>query len=190
MAEERSEAQWAYHTTDHFRTERSKFVQSGGGREELVKLHLGCGKRKFRGYLNVDTVGTPDLVCDITALPHEPETISEILAVHVFEHIFPWKAEEALSHWYSLLVPDGKLILEMPDLRKVLEFFKNDKAPLSHTLFALYGGEATGRIEDIHKWAWSYSSLEPLLTKVGFKCEEKPAQYHVQERDFRIEGVK
>lgn len=156
----------------------------------MVKLHLGCGKKKFRGYINIDNVGTPDVWADITALPYGLETAEEILAIHVFEHIFPHLAEATLKHWYGILKPGGKLIMEMPDLKKVIAFFGMKDAPASHTMFALYGGEQTGRIEDVHKWCWTYSVLEPALTAIGFKCEEKPALFHIPERDFRIEATK
>ena len=182
---------WAYHETDHFRAERYKFIPPAIGGKELVRLHLGCGKRKYRGYVNIDSGGSPDLVCDITALPFKPETVSEILAVHVFEHLFPWKVEAVLTHWYSLLVPGGKLIMEMPDLNKVLEHFKNPKMPVAMTMCALYGGDQSERIEDLHKWAWNFVSLEPLIKKAGFtSVVEKLAQFHVPERDFIIEGTK
>ena len=182
---------WSYHGTDHFWAQRAKFIPPGSGGEAVARLHLGCGNKRFRGYQNIDVDGTPDLVCDITALPHAPETIEEILAVHVFEHLFPWKSEAILKHWYEKLKPGGKLILEMPDLKKVLEFFKLENPPPSHTMFALYGGEKSERAEDTHKWCWSFAQLEPLLKTVGFtEVVEKPAVYHVPERDFRVEATK
>lgn len=185
--------QWAYHATDHFRAGRAAFLQSRKRRKDVARLHLGCGNKILRGYVNIDSHGQPDIRADITNLKGlvKPSSVEEILAIHVFEHIFVFKAEETLKYWYSLLKPGGKLILEMPDLVKVIGFFKLENPPPSHTMLALYGGEMTGRVEDVHKWCWTYKTIEPILKSVGFsKVEEKPAMYHVPERDFRVEAVK
>lgn len=110
--------------------------------------------------------------------------------MHVFEHLWPWKVEEILARWYKILIPGGKLIMEMPDLNKILEHFKTKPLNMRMTLFALYGGEQSERIEDLHKFCWNYETLAPLLEKVGFKCEEQRARFHIPERDFIIQGTK
>ncbi len=55
-----------------------------------TKLHLGCGYDKKKGYINCDIskdVG-PDKVIDLEKkLPFKTDSIDEILANHVFEHI-------------------------------------------------------------------------------------------------------
>ncbi len=157
----------------------------------MVRLHLGCGSKKFRDYINIDGRGSPDVTCDITALPYGEGYADEILAVHVFEHFFPWHAERILKHWYRILKPGGRLVLEMPDLRKVLGFFTKENPPLHCTMFALYGGEQSERIEDLHKWCWTFQTIEPLLKNAGFtEIVEKTTRYHVPDRDFRVEATK
>ncbi len=183
-------ARWSYHGTDHFRKERARFLQSGKDRQEVVRLHLGCGEKKFRGYVNIDTDNS-DLDCDVTKLPYEANSVDEIVGIHMLEHLFPHVAVEALKHWYGILKPGGKLILEMPDLKKVLEFFKDPKSSPQLTMQALYGGEMTGRIEDVHKFCWTFDTLEPHLKAAGFsEVVEKPALYHIPIRDFRVEATK
>ncbi len=58
---------------------------------EGLKLNLGCGRRKLDGYVNIDKspVFAPDVVLDLEALPWPFETgsVSEILAIHVLEHL-------------------------------------------------------------------------------------------------------
>jgi len=57
----------------------------------IMKLHLGCGNDYRQGYVNLDSspeVG-PDFVWNLenTPLPFEDNSIDEVLANHVLEHI-------------------------------------------------------------------------------------------------------
>ena len=182
---------WAYHGTDHFRQARATFIPPRIGGTDVVRLHLGCGEKKFRGYINIDGFGNPDVIADITDLPYGPETADEIMAIHVFEHFFPHDVSDILKKWREILKPNGKLILEMPDLQKVLEFFKKDEISLPHTLYALYGRVWRKDITELHKWAWTFKTIEPILKEAGYRdIVEKPAEYHYRERDFRVEALK
>lgn len=158
----------------------------------MVRLHLGCGSKIFRGYVNIDNRGDPDVLGDITDLSRYADgSVDEILAVHVFEHFFPWKVPGILSHWCAKLKKGGKLILEMPDLQKVLGHFKDPKSSPQLTMLALYGGEESERIEDLHKWCWDYAQVEPLLKAAGFSGSVQMApEYHLLTRDFRVEAIK
>ncbi len=189
----------------------------------MVRLHLGCGDKILRGYWNLDRYGNPDEYADITKPEYPENSVDEILCIHTFEHLFPWKVIDILKGWHRVLKPGGRLILEMPDMKKILQhmvpgvdtLYKGCKAgaggdkdaaqkcldeyreiakrevTLTLTLNAVYGGENSERIEDLHKWMWSYESLKPVLEQAGFRdAVEKPARYHIPIRDFRVECAK
>ena len=88
----------------------------------MVKLNLGCGDKILPGYVNVDAASSragrqPDFVADIRDLRKIKSSIAdEILAVHVIEHFYYWEVVPLLQSWRRLLKPDGKLILECPNL--------------------------------------------------------------------------
>jgi len=55
-----------------------------------MKLHLGCGTEKLKGYLNCDISleVNPDKVVDLEKkLPFKSNTIDEIIINHTLEHI-------------------------------------------------------------------------------------------------------
>ena len=55
-----------------------------------MKLHLGCGKDYRKGYLNCDISKEvkPDKIVNLEKkLPFKDNSVEEILAYHVFEHI-------------------------------------------------------------------------------------------------------
>lgn len=56
----------------------------------MVKLNLGCGDNKYERFINVDISGefSPDIICDLEkGLPFKDDTIDEIVANHVIEHL-------------------------------------------------------------------------------------------------------
>lgn len=56
-----------------------------------MRLHLGCGNDKRRGYINIDSSAEvrPDKIWNLekTPLPFKKDSVDEVLANHVFEHI-------------------------------------------------------------------------------------------------------
>ena len=54
-----------------------------------LKLNLGCGEKRIPGYINVDKFGSPDIKHDLEIFPWpwENDSVSEILLIHVLEHL-------------------------------------------------------------------------------------------------------
>jgi predicted SAM-dependent methyltransferase len=159
----------------------------------VVRLHLGCGKKKLPDYINIDGFEpSADLVADVRKLPYEDNSVDEILAIHVFEHFEYWEAEDIAREWFRVIRPGGVLIMEMPSFDKTVKLLKdNTPKSLVYALLALYGDWKVKRPEMTHKWCWQPASLAKLLKKVGFsEVKLKDPQTHVKCRDFRIEGAK
>ncbi len=160
-----------------------------------IKLNLGCGRKKWDGFINVDYPNkwhpvTPDVMCDIKNLPFKDNSADEIHAIHVIEHLYVWEVESALIEWQRVLKPSSKMILELPDLEKVLWWFQKS-SNLILTWFALYGDPKYKDPHMNHKWAYTFNMLKELLEKLGFiEIQKTEALFHVPERDMRVEFVK
>ena len=82
-----------------------------------MKLHLGCGSKKLDGYVNVDVVGTPDKVCDLSAFPwpFEDDSADEIFSEHFLEHVIDF--EKTILEIHRILKPNGVLHFRVPHFR-------------------------------------------------------------------------
>lgn len=92
-----------------------------------MKLHLGCGQRYLKGYVNIDLPSAEhsvqkksvaDIHQDIRTLSYEEESIEEIRLHHLFEHFTRPIACALIVTWRSWLEPKGILRIEVPDLEK------------------------------------------------------------------------
>jgi len=98
----------------------------------LIKLNLGCGDKILADYINVDVAQErsgkqPDVICDVRNLnKFSNDYADEILAVHVIEHFWRWEVVSILKEWVRVLKPNGKLILECPNLKSACEQFLQD----------------------------------------------------------------
>lgn len=55
----------------------------------MIKLNLGCGNKKLKGYINVDLYGSPDLKHDLNLEPYpfEHNSVDYIFCEHALEHL-------------------------------------------------------------------------------------------------------
>lgn len=158
-----------------------------------MKLHLGCGKRRMDGYINVDVPGSgADVECDVQELPWPDGVADEVLAVHVLEHIPMLNAALVVKEWARVLAPGGEMVLELPCRDKVFGMIAQGVDDPRLVLFPLYGDPRTHRTTaDVHRWIWSKVEVALLMRDAGLvdiKSEEP--QYHVPIRDMRIVGRK
>lgn len=156
-----------------------------------MKLHLGCGKRRLDGYMNIDLADS-DMNCDIRHLPFDDNSVDEIIAIHVFEHFYLFESSRVLREWKRVLKPDGLLILELPCFEKVIEHIENG-APDNLTRWAMFGDPTTHSDGEpaLHKWLWYSAELVDLMTRIGFSsaaCSEPV--FHRKDRDMRVVAVK
>lgn len=145
-----------------------------------TKLHIGCGAKFLKGFIHVDVLKYPhvDVVCDLRQL-HEhfaENTIHEIYACHVLEHLGRHEVADVLAKLCALLAPGGTIRIAVPDIEQVMRVYSAGILPLSALYGFLWGGQ---RDEfDVHKIGFDMSSLSTLLYENGFGRVQR---YHWQE---------
>lgn len=160
-----------------------------------MKLHLGCGPDYKEGYVNIDLDEFPNCKVDRKFNLEEPldypdNSVEEISAYHLFEHLRFSKIEAVINSWYRVLAPGGKLIMEMPDFDQVLE--KAVQNPNDNVALAsIFGSQ--DREGQYHHWGWNKTRLKFMLEGVGFKdvTFPPPQDYHKDlEPCLRVEATK
>lgn len=168
---------------------------------EGIHLNLGCGKKIWPGFVNIDFPSNwsgkkPDIECDLRAIPLENGYADSAFAIHVLEHFYRWETEKVVAEWARILKPGGLLVIEVPCMDKVIGLFNHfisQKKPINEqmTLWALYGDPGYEEPTMVHKWCFFVQELMHILRESGFEdvSYEEP-QYHAKVRDIRVSGRK
>ena len=164
-----------------------------------IKLNLGSGGISYPGYLSVDMHDPRSHIhMDITKLDFDDNSVTEILASHVFEHLNPYHSIDILKNWLRVLKPGGKLIMEMPNIEALCrKFVTANKAERYGILNAVYGSVNTtdiggpDNITSPHLFGWWPESLYDHMAEAGFTdiifMDEKIPH---PELNFRVEAIK
>jgi predicted SAM-dependent methyltransferase len=142
------------------------------------KLELGCGQRPAPGYLHQDITRQPgvelDFNCQIWEIPLKENSLSEIIALALMEHLCFADFTKALKHIYKLLSPGGIFLFDIPDIKIWSEYLyyithgMPEKSPFSkeHVYATIWGWQRWPG--DEHKCAWLKDDLFKHLKEIGF----------------------
>lgn len=186
-----------------------KILEEGGE----IKLHLGCGEIYRDGWVDVDIDPRvkPDIVASIEDLYMFPDDSVDVIEHnHLFEHLSPTQADQALKEWLRVLKKGGELVFEFPNFDRCIEILadeKSDEESIRLAMIGVYGfkkdfeeidedGVVTLNVFQMHKWGWGPKTLTAKLRDVGFsKAKQIPVTqkhrpaYKIK-RDMRIQAIK
>ena len=141
-----------------------------------MKLHIG-GKEKKIGWhiLNIQHAENVDFIGDISDLSQfKDETITDIYASHIFEHVLQENIESTLHGLYRILCQNGKFYISVPDMDILCKTFIDPKAPPQvkfHVIKMIFGGQIDQF--DFHYFGWNFMLLNQFLKKTGFKKTQR-----------------
>ncbi len=133
------------------------------------------------GFVNVDCRDFPhmDVVIDVgSELPFGDESISEILAESVLEHIAHnfigvppnfrmTRIIEVLREWRRVLKPNGKITIKVPNLEGVFREYLAGRMSVIELIGYVYGG---GEYEDnCHRAGFDKKIMSSCLRAAGFR---------------------
>lgn len=137
----------------------------------MLNLHIG-GKEPHPDWkiLNISPSPEVDYVANAIDLSmFENESVDQIYASHVLEHLSCQEAGVALTEWYRVLKKGGKLFVSVPNLKTLSKLILRDDLSydeLIRVISMIYGGQIDQY--DFHKYGYTIENLTHLLKTVGF----------------------
>ena len=145
-----------------------------------MKLNIGCGKKYDPDYCNIDLY--EDLVADrlMSAfnLEFDDNTCDEIKAIHIIEHLSFFETIYALSEFFRVLEPNGKLILETPDLEKTCQQYLKANEEQKKEILGWFFGIPHKGLQ--HKICFPPYLLRELLSNAGFRNISTVFYYNIE----------
>jgi glycosyltransferase involved in cell wall biosynthesis/predicted SAM-dependent methyltransferase len=139
--------------------------------DNLIKLHIGCGTQIKEGYYNIDQyVDAPGVIqMDIFNLSFETDSVDEIFTEHMLEHIGKFEVPLALKEWARVLKPDGKLVMNLPNLEWCMQQWlaKPEDERWGWQLDTVFGLQT--HPGEFHKTGFTAPRLQQLLKVAGFQ---------------------
>jgi glycosyltransferase involved in cell wall biosynthesis len=170
---------------------------SGNG---AVKLHIGCGRDHWKGYVNVDKdpAALADLVADHRDLHRfvEKGTVEEAVMIHSLNYLTLWEARDFFRNLFGLMAPGGKVAIETPDGERLIEKMRQgigkDLDTYLEGLRAFHGfgldDLADKRVYVPNAFSWTSWHLGMELRNAGFEDVRVLApETHASWRDMRVE---
>lgn len=155
-----------------------------GARVEPLRVELGGGAYPTPGYVHIDQSRYArhlEYVAPVWDLPLPDSSVTELLAVHVFEHVHPARVGSTLAEWRRVLRPGGMLRVHVPNAAAVLEAYRSGGSALKWALigsglFGMNSGPSIREPEDFdearhqpdHKALYDFPLLRETLTNAGF----------------------
>lgn len=145
--------------------------------QEKIKVILGCGGKHHENWISTDVK-----LLDITNKDHwqryfNEESIDNLLAEHVFEHLELEEAKTTFQNIYKYLKKSGVLRFATPDGYHPSEYYKNQTKP---------GGEGSGSYD--HKLFFTIDLLKEIIDKEKFDII--PIEYFDKSGVFHKENHK
>lgn len=154
----------------------------------IDRLELGCGYNKTPGFTGLDAnpACNPDIVGPAFPLDLGDATVGEMRAVDVLEHISYRRTADVLADWFRVLVPRGRLYVQVPDAAQVMEWYvrephrlmeKSDIAnvpqtPLAMAAWRILGGHEDGvYAKDPDSWQFNahYAMFSPASLRLALE---------------------
>ena len=157
-----------------------------------MKLHIGGWEAK-EGWkiLNIQKRDNVDFVGDISDLSQfKDNSISEVYASHVFEHVKYIDVKKTLSGIYRILVSGGKFYISVPNMNVLFRQFlekKNQTKTKIKIMRMIFGGQIDEY--DFHYFGWDFELLSGLLKNVGFDEIEKVEKFSIFTHDTSNEDI-
>ena len=148
-----------------------------------MRLNLGSGAHHLDGWASVDMRSDAQQRVDLSSFPWPwaDDSIDEVLASHVLEHLTKAAGRQFVAECYRILAPGGRLYVAVPDMDLFITArISGDFSQLNGYKWAdlnhMLGGDETEENElQRHKYMYTRESLQWLLEDEWFEAYPREA---------------
>lgn len=155
---------------------------------DSIRLNLGGRGTQIPGFQTVDLEPGSDCVSDVSKLPFEDETVSEIYASHILEHFSHLRTPLVLKEWLRVLKRGSKAYISVPDFDAMAKLYWKE-GMTDYIRNMLYGDQIYDRA--YHYTAFTFGTLAFLCAQAGFadvkRIKEMP--YNVRDCSKNIDNI-
>jgi predicted SAM-dependent methyltransferase len=123
----------SWHFKRHFGRVDRAIIESYFAKQEIRKLHIGCGTSTLGDWLNSDLFPYSDDILHLDAtdtFPFVNETFDYIFSEHMIEHISYSNGLAMLSECHRVLKKNGKIRISTPNLQFLSDLYRKNKSEL------------------------------------------------------------
>lgn len=135
----------------------------------MKKINVGSGKDYREGYINIEPneIFKSDMRVKIQDAEFEENSLDEILAQDVIDHLTYVQIKEQLRKFYKWLKPNGTLNIHLPNFENLAKWASlgNHEA-----MIWIHGTDGDRAFYDTNYILWSFTpkSIKKELEDVGF----------------------
>lgn len=152
-------------------------------KKTYIKLNIGCGRDKKKGWVNLDAVSDvePDVIHDLlNTLPFENYSVSRILAQDILEHFTKEDLYNVVRDLSRVLKIGGKLEARVPNIDEIFDKYQDDKEVRNEFL---YGTTIETGVFGAHKVGFTPNFLASIFLENQLKLiklEKIDTNFHAE----------
>ncbi len=134
---------------------------------DSLRLNLGGRSTRLDGFVTVDLEPGSDCVADVSKLPYENGSVSEIYASHILEHFPHTETMAVLREWRRVLKRGGKAFISVPDFDAVVKLYMQFEGMNDFLRNLMYGDQLYSRA--FHYTIFTFITLAGCCANAGFE---------------------
>lgn len=124
-----------------------------------ISLNIGAGKIQLPGFINLDI---KDGV-DARSLPYADNSVDEVYASHVLEHVPYVDTIATVREWARVLKPNGTMYISVPDIERIKDEWNAHTR--DYLKKVIVGGHTDG--DDVHHAVFDEQTLKKVMYAAG-----------------------
>ena len=147
--------------------------------EDGVKLDIGSQAARYQDYTTIDLYSPEaDVRADALTLPFPDDSVEEIWASHILEHLKPVKVQPALKEWLRVLKPGARARIMIPDLDDACRAWL-ERRPAANSM--IFGGQEEGQA---HYIGWGTLEFHQELLAAGYEVVSVKSMKETADKHF------